>query len=277
MVLRSLLVVLVILALLAGMLFIVQDGLIYLPRRYEAREIESWRGRGFVELEFATSQGAQGAFYQRPKGSAEPTRIWLVFGGNGGRSMDYRDIALDADCGYLFIDYPGYGLCEGKPNPSRIDATVDAAIQALWRELGVAAEEYQSRLCVFGHSLGAAVGLRAAVRYEIDQVVLLAPFTTMREMAASVVGGLYANVLRHRFDNVAAMEELRSANPDARVVILNGTGDREIPPAMGRELAERFEGMAEYRPLDGVGHNDLLDAEMPAVIRAMGGASPDSN
>ncbi|MGI9240004.1 MAG: alpha/beta fold hydrolase [Verrucomicrobiales bacterium] len=267
---RSLLVVLAILVLFAGVLFFAQDGMIYLPRRYDAREIEGWKRRGFVELEFSTSQGRQGAFYQAPVNGSEPALIWLVFGGNGGRSMDYRDVARNPDWGYLFVDYPGYGLCEGKPNPKRIDDTVDGAIQALWQKLGVDGDVYGARLCVLGHSLGAAVALRAAVRYEIDQSVLLAPFTTMGDMAASVVGGLYANVLRHRFDNVASMEELRAVNPDARVAILNGTDDREIPPEMGRALAEQFSEMTDYSSLDGVGHNDILDADMPAVLQAMG-------
>ena len=124
---------------------------------------------------------------------------------------------------------------------------------------------------MLGHSLGAAVGLRAAVRHQIDTVVALAPFTTMKEMAARTVGGLYSNVLRHRFDNVAALRALEEGNPDAEVTIMSGSDDRMIPPSMGRRLAEQFPGIAEFHPLDGVGHNNIFDHRMEEVRSAMRG------
>jgi pimeloyl-ACP methyl ester carboxylesterase len=269
---RSFLVVVAILLAFAVILFFVQDGMIYFPRPYTAMEVKNWKAEGMLQLDYETGQGNQGAFYQAPENGAEAARIWLVFGGNGGRAVDYRQLARDKTCGYLFVDYPGYGLCAGRPNPQRIDDSVDGAIAALEKEMGMDGEVMRGRLCVVGHSLGAAVGLRAAVRYQIGQVVLLAPFTTMKAMAAQVVGGLYSNVVRHRFDNLAELQALKDGNPGARVTILGGTDDREIPPAMGRELAERFAGMVEHRPLDGVGHNNILDEELPAVLEAMGEA-----
>jgi pimeloyl-ACP methyl ester carboxylesterase len=260
---------LAILLVFAVILFFVQDGMIYLPRPYKEMEVKNWKAEGLVQIDFNTGQGKQGAFYQPPGSGGEPSRIWLVFGGNGGRAVDYREVAADPGCGYLFIDYPGYGLCAGKPNPKRIDEAVDGAIAALWAELGVDGRAYGKRLCVVGHSLGAAVGLRAAVRHQIGRVVLLAPFTTMKAMATRVVGGLYANVLRHRFDNVVAMEALQAAIPNAKVTILNGTVDREIPPSMGRALAERFDGITDYSSLDGTGHNDILERSWREVLEAM--------
>ena len=167
---RSLIVVLAILILFGVFLYFVQDGMIYMPRRYEAMEVKNWKAEGLVQLEFETDQGQQGAFYQPPRSGDEPEHIWLVFGGNGGRAVDYRDVAADPGDGYLFVDYPGYGLCEGKPTPKRIDETVDGAIEALWDQLGVDGAAYGDRLCVVGHSLGAAVGLRAAVRGTIPYV-----------------------------------------------------------------------------------------------------------
>lgn len=272
---RSLIVVAVILLAFAALLFFVQGGMIYLPRRYDPIEVRNWRAEGLLELEFETGQGKQGAFYQAPAGAGPPSCIWLVFSGNGGRAMDYRDVAASSGCGYLFVDYPGYGLCDGSPNPERIDETVDGAIEALWAKLGADVGAGRARLCVIGHSLGAAVGLRAAARHHIDKVVLLAPFTTMREMASRVVGGIFANVLRHRYDNIDAMQKLQEFNPGARVTILNGTADREIPPSMGRQLAERFGAITEYRSLDGVGHNDILDRCLPEVLDAMACPKPD--
>ena len=270
---RTLLVLLLLVVVLGVVIFFLQDRMIYGPRPYQAFELENWGREGFEQIEFRTGQGKQVAFYYPPEQGGDPRRLWLVFSGNGGRAMGYRDVIAEPDCGYYFIDYPGYGLCEGKPNPKRIDEAVDGALGELDKRLGTGA--FKDRLCVIGHSLGGAVALRAAVRHEIDRVIVLAPFTTMKAMAKRTVGGLYANVLRHRFDNVEAMASLQEKNPDVRVTVINGMDDNDVPPAMGEELAERFAGIAEYVALEGVGHNDIFSEELGTVLEAMrsGGAS----
>ena len=268
-IIRSLLVVLGLMAAFGVVLYFVQDGMIYMPRAYRQKEVRGLESQGLKQIESETGEGRQVAFYKPHSAGGTPERIWLVFAGNGGRGADYRSVAGEPECGYLFFDSPGYGLCEGKPDPKNIDAAVDAAITAIGKDLEMGSEECEGRLCVLGHSLGGAVALRAALRHEIDRVVLLAPFTTMRDMAAMVVGDLYANVLRHRFDNLEAMAALQQANPGVRVKILNGTQDREIPAAMGRDLAQRFPEISSYQSLEGAGHNDILDRHLQEVLQAM--------
>ncbi len=51
---------------------------------------------------------------------------------------------------------------------------------------------------------------------------LYEPTERMKEMAAGTVGNLFSNVLRHRFDNVLALEQLKVVSPAARVTILTG-------------------------------------------------------
>ena len=47
-------------------------------------------------------------------------------GGNGSVALDYAGEPRhwDPRFGYLFIDYPGYGLCEWHPNPSRMEENI---------------------------------------------------------------------------------------------------------------------------------------------------------
>jgi len=57
-------------------------------------------------------------------------------------------------------------------------------------------------LCAIGHSLGAAVRWILA-RVQVERVILIAPFTTLREEAATLVGGWVSRLLIESYDNRA--------------------------------------------------------------------------
>ena len=62
------------------------------------------------------------------------------------------------------MDYPGYGLCEGRPKRRTIRAGTDAMIAALAGHLGVGEQSLAGEIGYIGHSLGAAVALEDALR-----------------------------------------------------------------------------------------------------------------
>lgn len=241
--------------------------MMYFPSAYRPVEREAFKREGLVELSYKTSQGDQLAFYKPPEGAAK--RIWIVFSGNGARSTDYRDIANHPHHGYLFIDYPGYGANAGKPSPKRIDASVDAAIVALAAHLKLEEAQVKSQLAAFGHSLGCAVALRAAERHEIKRIVLVSPFTTMKEMAGIAVGRLLSNVVTHRYDNVKAMAALATHDPKPQVVIFHGTKDDIVPARMGKALADAHPEFAQWRPIEGADHNGIVGDHLPTITAAM--------
>jgi pimeloyl-ACP methyl ester carboxylesterase len=64
----------------------------------------------------------------------------------------------------LLIDYPGYGISDGKPNPCSILESSEHALQSLLKKKSGAAGA--ARPCVLGHSLGGAAALQfAAINY----------------------------------------------------------------------------------------------------------------
>ncbi len=267
---RMALIILGILAAFALLLFVVQDQLIYFPRRYAADEIAS-PPAGLRALRYRVDGGDRLAFVRMPASPAE-ARWWLVCSGNGGLALDWADfVAAEPDpaVGYLLVDHPGYGGNAGAPSPSTSDATVDTALAALAVEIGVAPEALLARGGVIGHSLGAAVALRAAVRHPVGAAVLLAPFTDLMAMARRQVGWPFCHVLTHRFDNRAALRILAERPQRPWVRIVHGEQDTIIPIAMGRALADEFP-FAGFVALARVGHNDLID-EGAAIRTAMNG------
>lgn len=262
------------LGILAGCMIAQQERIIYMPRAYTDAELRSFKAAGLVRLTFNNEEGRQTAFWLPPTdpSPAERDRVshhWLVFSGNGGCAVDYRDVARSGpkECGWLFVDYPGYGACEGHPTPTSIRANALGAIAALAEELGHESETLKKQLGSFGHSIGAAAALDIAAEVGMERAVIVSPFTSMKDMAARYVTPLLTGFLRHRFDNRASLRRL--ADQGGHVTILHGDADAMIPASMGRTLAEEFPEITTFKLIEGAGHNDVIDRAMNPISEAL--------
>ena len=260
-------------AALSSVLFLAacQSKLIYYPRPYGPAELEEIGRRGGKRIEAATSQGRQVAFYlpSRKSPSQPPEFLWLVFGGNGSLALDYFPEAAywDAGFGYLYVDYPGYGLCEGSPNPERIEESIVALAGKLQSDLRWNDAEFRARTGVIGHSLGCAAGLIAAERLQLQRAVLCASFTTMTDMARRVIGWPLCYINRHRFDNIARLTTL--APRGAQVRLFHGQDDQAIPVSMSRKLAVMFPKTVRLTEVPHCGHNEVVPIASPDIGKAL--------
>jgi pimeloyl-ACP methyl ester carboxylesterase len=257
----------------AVLLFGCQSRLMYFPRPYGSKEVGAFMRAGGQKLEYETSCGRQVAFYLAPRepaaADAIPNRVWMVCGGNGSLGLDWWPTVSEWNpaIGWLFLDYPGYGSCEGSPNPERIRESALAAIAALASHIGITTDELAPRLGVLGHSLGSAAALLVAEAMPVRRIVLIAPFTSMTDMARIVVGRPLCWLNRHRYDNHACLATV--ADRARPVHIFHGTSDEVIPFAMGRELAARHPELAIFHEVRGASHMTVIDqaqSEISAVI-----------
>jgi pimeloyl-ACP methyl ester carboxylesterase len=252
---RVLIAVLSVIAVGVLLLFLFQDKLIYMPHPYASAVLPP----GFEALRFTTAEGEQTAYARIPTGV--PARICVLFGGNAALALDWAslvDEARDPEAAFLLIDYPGYGACAGKASPATIDAAAEGAFVAFAARLGESPVRLEQRLRVFGHSLGAAAALQFACAHPVDQVVLVSPFTSLRDMARRTAGWPLCWLLRHNFDNRARLRELATRPRPPRVVIIHGDADQVVPIAMGRELAALVPGSA-FHAIPGADHNTVVD------------------
>jgi len=245
-----------------------QNRMIYFPRKYEPTAVKGFSS-GIQPLEFSTSQGKQTAYFVPPR-SGKPVRtLWVLFNGNAGLALEWAFFVQDypdADTAFLLIDYPGYGACEGSPNSRAIMETADAALAAI----GQPVEALDLR--TLGHSLGAANALAFAARHEVSQVVLISPFTSLRDMARQIVGWPLYHLLLDNYDNRARLLEIAAREPMPHVEILHGSVDELIPVAMGRELAA-LDSRVHFREFEGMGHNDILHSARRQIIETMSGSA----
>jgi pimeloyl-ACP methyl ester carboxylesterase len=239
----------------ALVLFAAQGSLIYPAPRYITGMMLP---TGVVALPYAIDQGDQTAWWLPPRSGLPPRAVWLLFGGNGARALDWVDLAPDvsADVGLLLVDYPGYGANAGRPSPDSILAGVEGAATALASHLGRSPRELAPRVGVAGHSLGAAVALAYAAKHPVRAIILLSPFTSMLAMARQTVGWPWYHVLNHRFDNLARAAEIRAKSVPPRAVVLHGEADALIPVSMGRAVAAALG--AEFVALPTADHDNVI-------------------
>jgi pimeloyl-ACP methyl ester carboxylesterase len=260
-------------AMLIGLAFLAvvfQHRFIYFPVRYLAAQLKEARIASVQEIRFQTSHGNQTAYFWRNEHSdIAPKNIWLLFGGNGDLALSWMNLIREfpnSDSGYLLIDYPGYGICQGRPNPCAILENSERALQTLlenksWK---FGAE----RLCVLGHSLGGAAALQFAARNHVCKIILASTFTTMDDMVRTQIHIRLGPLLRHRFDNLVSLKTILAQNEIPEICIFHGEKDDIVPLKMGRALAQLDPRRIKLLEIPGAGHNDIFRIPLPQSLRS---------
>ena len=245
------------------MLALFQHKLIYHPRSYPTG-YQPWKTSSLKLLRYQITEGSQTAYYLPPSGG-DAQRIWVLFGGNAGLALDWLGLLTQVNTpgvGFLLIDYPGYGACEGSASPETIRVSTREAVQVWQREFGV---ESQSSWATLGHSLGAAAAMQFAEDHPVDQIVLLSPFTSLADMVRHLFGGWLVPLLRHPFENLKPLQMVLERNPLPTILIAHGDRDEVVPVKMGRELAALDPEQIEYLEVPDTGHNDILSKLWPRL------------
>jgi pimeloyl-ACP methyl ester carboxylesterase len=261
------------LASIVVLLLLRQHSLIYFPHRY-GNEYAVRLPKGAVEINSKTSQGQQLAFYIPPKTHEIhlPSQVWTMFSGNGSVALDWSDVVArcpNTGDGFLLIEYPGYGKCEGSASPAAIEESAEKAVDTLAGVLNINHSDLEPKLNAVGHSIGCGAALNFSVHYPVSKVILLAPFTSLRDMARRSVGFPLCYLLLHNFDNRARLADLAGRAAPPQVTIFHGSDDTIIPPAMGRELASRFPNLIKFQLVPDANHNNLPDLAADQIFAAM--------
>lgn len=255
---------------LAGFVILFQDRFIYFPLRYSTAQLEEARTAGVEEVKFQTSQGNQTAFFWPNENSEKtPQNVWLLFGGNGDVALTWIPLIRafpNPGSGYLLIDYPGYGICEGRPNPETVLENSEGALGALMQKK--AWKRDVATLCVLGHSLGGAAALQFAVKNPVRKILLISTFTTMDDMVRAQIRIPLGLLLRHRFDNIVSLKAILSQKRIPEICIFHGQADEIIPAKMGRALAQLDPVQIRFSEIPGARHNDIFQMPLPLSLQS---------
>jgi uncharacterized protein len=167
----------------------------------------------------------------------------------------------------LGIDYRGFG--QSTPLlPGEAEATQDAL--AAWRWL--ATQRPGAPRYVFGHSLGGAIAVNLAAEVADERgLIIEGSFPSIREVVATFKWGWLpvGPLITQRFE---AGE--RIGRVGAPVLVVHGSEDRLIPPALGRRLFEQAAEPKRFELVEGGSHhntNALGQGQYREALRALFG------
>ena len=248
-------------AAIAGVIWLLQDSLVFHPPAAGALPAApaGWR---VEEVAFRTRDGtALAGVLVHP--AVERAALVIYFGGNAEEVTAYAgDVpALYGQRAALLVNYRGYGRSAGKPSETALVG--DGAEIFDWAAARTDIDA--ARIGVHGRSLGTGVAVQVAAARPARCVVLTSPFTSAVDVAREIYPWLPVQaLLRHAFDSAS-----RAANVKAPLLVVTGSADNVIRPHHSERLAARWGGPVDRISLEGFGHNDLdLSPRYAQSVRA---------
>lgn len=248
--------------LIALLMWLFQERLVYLPhmgREHVATPADiglDWRA-----VELVTADDLTLDAWWLP---AENSRAALLFlHGNAG-NISHRLVSLEQfnrlGLSVLILDYRGYGKSEGTPSEAGTAMDADAG----WRWLKEKSGHDPGRFVIFGRSLGAAVAAELASRTEPAALILESPFRSVPDLGQRLYPWLPVRALaRLNYPTVEYVTQLK-----APLLVIHSEEDEIIPFAEGQAVYEAAASPKKLLVIQG-GHNTGFLVNEAIYLRGM--------
>lgn len=217
------------------------DHVFHFPYKFEERWLEGEDGLRLNTLYFeaADARGTILLFH----GNAGDLSSWGFVAGELAKRLAYN---------VWVLDYPGYGKSEGDiPSEDGLDRAVDRLYQAALK----AEQGRESRLIVFGRSIGSGLAAKLASVHRPGGLVLESPYFSFESLVAEKLPWVPRFLVRYRFRS-----DLLAPSVACPVLVVHGERDEIIPVDHGRRLSALFPDGA-FVPIADGRHNDLSEFE----------------
>lgn len=192
------------------------------------------------------------AFRLRAPVAPRAPRAVLFLHGNAGNASDRLPNAerlrqLGADV--LVLDYRGYGLSAGHPTERGLYADARAGLAFLTQKLRLP----ETRVVVFGRSLGGAVAVDLAQDRNLAGVILESTFSSLSDAGAVHFTRAAAPIVWGRF-----VSDEKISRVHAPLLFFHGELDSTLPHALGERLYAAANEPKSFVTLRGARHNDTV-------------------
>jgi uncharacterized protein len=199
---------------------------------FAAVEIPTEDGERILAWWAVPSPGGGVVLFLHGTPSTLPDTVW--------RLPDLRKSGL----GVMAIDYRGYGGSTGTPSELGLRAEARAAFDFIH------AAAPESRIAVFGESLGTGIAVALARERRVAGVLLNAPYASVLRLLELRGPPLpYRLLLTDKFDSEALIGAI-----GVPVMILHGTADESVPVTEARRLYAAAREPKTMIEVEGAGH-----------------------
>jgi uncharacterized protein len=238
-----------------GYLFVEQRHLVFRPSgiRLDAPPA----GTDYQSLDAAVpGLGTLKDWWIPPASVAMPTIIF--FHGNSSDRTDFLEQGIrfhQHGWGVALASYRGYSGNPGEPTEDGLMADARATVATVAARVGP--------IILWGHSLGSGIAARMASEGRAAGLVLEAPYTSITAVAAEQYPYVPVRwLLLDRFDTQSLLGRI-----NVPVLIFHGVDDRQVPFAMGAELAAQLGDRATLVRMSGIGHTPHQQDLSDRVVR----------
>jgi len=242
----ALAVVVLVIAAALGLLWVVQDKLIFFPQPIVSTAHLPPRTEPLV---VAATDGTKLHGFLVPA-DVLPAPAVVYFGGNA-EEVSWTIAAERWPRRYtrIALNYRGYGTSEGKPSAEALLA--DGL--AIYDAVAARGDVDRSRIVVFGRSLGTAVATHVAANRPVARTILVSPYDSLAAVGSRHYPLLPVSfILRHRFMPLADAAKCRSP-----LLAIVAPADAIIPVAHSRALFDAWAGEKTWREIADADHNTL--------------------
>lgn len=233
------------------LLYFQQERLLFFPAKLAANYQFRFPQR-FTERWVTAPDGTRLHGLLFPTDSAARKGLVFYLHGNGGALDSWGHVAPTyTRLGYdvFLLDYRGYGKSQGRiGSQAQLLSDAEAAYQQLLPHYP------EERTIVLGYSLGTGIATWLAARHHPKQLILQAPYTSVRAMARRHYPWVPAFIVRYPL----ATDEILP-RVSAPVVIFHGDQDEIIEYQGTLALQAALKPQDQFITLADAGHNGLTD------------------
>ena len=229
-------------------LYLVQDQLVFHPDPIDADFV--YRTGYEVEIPLEEHLDMNALMIQANPNQRSDKAI-IYFHGNKGniRRCIYQTRQMQG-LGYdiLLPDYRSYGKTEGKPkNDQQILDDAQKAFQYL--------NQYydENKITAIGYSLGTGMASYVASKYDLKELILIAPFTSLAGIKNQFAWFVPDFLLKFKLDN-----DKHIAHCDEAISIVHGTNDHVVNYKFSQELKEKYPEKIELHTIEGESHRGII-------------------
>ncbi len=245
-------VIVAILFLVLVLFHIFQDRMIFYPQRISQAEVEGIRKNydNAEEISLKTKDGTTLKGWFVKNSSVGRPKILFYFGGNAEevsylieKAPEFKDWSL------VLINYRGYGQSGGKVSESSLYGD---ALEIYDHFVG-RPDIREPKIAIMGRSIGTGVATYLARNRKADAVILVSPYTRLKDLAKVHYPLLPAGlILKYKFNSSERAPQIK-----APLLMIVAAGDRTIPPGQSYQLAKEWGGKVMVKELAGADHNSL--------------------
>lgn len=211
------------------------------------------------------------------KGSTEAAPLVLYFGGNMENAattinrLNSQQHAAFKGCHFAQVDYPGYGLSEGRPSDASFKRMALAAYDALSARADV------TGVVVLGYSIGTGPANYVAASREVSGLILMAPYADGVDLFNSVVNIFHGPLKLLVSYNMSSVTFAKSIT--VKPLIFATEQDELVPYASALRLSSAYPGGCEFVTVPGIRHGgfwhsrvvlDAIEGYLDGVVNPPG-------